>query len=104
MVPGPDIGLQTRNPLTVRGFQMKPRHQLVFIEAGVGIFEVMNILEVDPAPGEPRKFVDLGAANGACPVVVKRIFVHASFTCNRRQRISAAKGFVAGVSASAVRR
>lgn len=77
VMPGPDVGRQARDPSTVCGFEVKPRQQPVLVEAGLGISEFVDIFEIQPAAGEAVELVDFRTANGACPVVVERIFIHA---------------------------
>ena len=90
MLPGMDIGTQAGNPLPLRCFQMQARHEDLGGRAVLFGTKFMNVPQAQPCARKPGQLANLGAAQRAGPIVVKRILFHAVDTQQQRPRTSLA--------------
>ena len=76
VLPGPDVGLQARDPFTIGGLKMKPRKQQ---RSGPGDFTVtqfVDVLEFQTAARVFFQLFDFAIAKRAVAIVIKRVIVH----------------------------
>ncbi len=91
MLPGMNVGAQTRDPLPLGGFQVQPGHQHFGWRAVFPAIKLVNVLQAQTVSRQIGQLVDFGTAQRAGTIVVKRILIHSDYTCEISSQICRAR-------------